>query len=72
MSEAFILKNSLQLSNSSHILCKLFDFRAQRRIQGEDVFGNKIKVLNPSSSNDATLKNYTGLLTSVDLYIFRV
>lgn len=26
-------------------------FRAQRRIQGEDVFGNKIKVLNPSSSS---------------------
>lgn len=32
------------------IMC-IFYVRAQRRIQGEDVFGNKIKVLSPSVRN---------------------
>lgn len=36
-------------------------FRAQRRIQGEDVFGNKIKVLNSASrSQPGNLRSYGG------------
>lgn len=39
----------------------ILHFRAQRRIQGEDVFGNKIKVLNPASrSQQGNLRPYGG------------
>lgn len=41
--------------------CKNNFFRAQRRIQGEDVFGNKIRVLNaPGTSQQGTSRTYTG------------
>lgn len=41
----------------------LLSNRAQRRVQGEDVFGNKIKVLSPA------LRNYAGKIVSF-LFLF--
>ncbi|CAH1954341.1 unnamed protein product [Acanthoscelides obtectus] len=38
----------------AHFRPYIKDYRAQRRIQGEDVYGNKIKVISPS------MRNYSG------------
>lgn len=38
-----------------------FCFRAQRRIQGEDVFGKKVHVSKPCVVSDSLFKSYTGL-----------
>ncbi|XP_025836484.1 meiosis regulator and mRNA stability factor 1 isoform X1 [Agrilus planipennis] len=37
-----------------------FAKRAQRRMQGEDVFGNKINVSNPTAARESPFKSYTG------------
>lgn len=39
-----------------------FCFRAQRRIQGEDVFGKKVHVSKPYVVPDSLFKSYTGEL----------